>query len=232
MRGRGTGLAALVLLAALVVMAAPATAARAGSGQAGASQAAPPAASPAPVSAAPSAYALLASIQGLETSLAAIPSRTIHASRHQRAQFEAQVAAIERNVSEALPGLAQAVEHKPEDVGLAFRFYRDADAIYQVALRAGDLVQRYGGQGEGAVLAANLSRVGQQLDQLAEFIQVRGSALSAAAAHAAAIPPRPRELNIPDANGQERRSNRRRHERRTKHSEHKSSDAGEATPHR
>lgn len=160
-----------------------------------------PAAARAPRSAAPSAYALLASIQGLETSLAAIPARTLRVDQSRRRRFQAEVTAIERNVSAALPGLTEQVEHSPYDVGLAFRLFRDADAVYQVALRAGDLVQEHGGAGEGAVLAANLARVGQQLDALANFIQVRGSALSAAAARAAKVPPRPQELNIPNANG-------------------------------
>ncbi|MGH9474388.1 MAG: hypothetical protein ACRD1M_16790 [Terriglobales bacterium] len=160
-----------------------------------------PAAARAPRSAAPSASALLASIQGLETSLAAIPARTLRVDQSRRRRFQAEVTAIERNVSAALPGLTEQVEHSPYDVGLAFRLFRDADAVYQVALRAGDLVQEHGGAGEGAVLAANLARVGQQLDALANFIQVRGSALSAAAARAAKVPPRPQELNIPNANG-------------------------------
>lgn len=195
-------------------------------------QASAPPAPPPPASAAPAAYALVASIQGLETSLAAIPAQSIHhVDRQQRAQYQAEVAAIERNVSEALPGLAQAVEHSPEDVGLAFRFYRDAEAIYQVALRAGDVVQRHGGRGEGAVLAANLARVGQQLDVLAQFIQVRGSALSAAAARAAAVPPRPRELNIPNANAPERRDSHRRRTRHARRKEHKTTTAPDGTPH-
>lgn len=194
-------------------------------------QASAPPPAPAPASAAPAAYALLASIQGLETSLAAIPPQSVHVDRRQRAQYQAEVAAIERNVSQALPGLAQAVERSPQDVGLAFRFYRDAEAIYQVALRAGDVVERHGGRGEGAVLAANLTRVGQQLDGLAQFIQVRGSALSAAAARAAAVPPPPRELAIPNANAPARRETHRRHPRHAKHKKPPAAAAPDATPH-
>lgn len=189
-----------IIVASLIAL--PAVAA--GQSRSGAGGQSGAAAAPLPRSAAPSAFALLASIQGLETSLAAIPAHTLRVDRHRRRRFQAEVAAIERNVSAALPGLAEEVEHSPYDLGLAFRFYRDAEAVYQVALRAGDLVQEHGGTGEGAVLAASLARVGQQLDVLANFIQVRGSALSAAAAQAAKVPPRPRELNIPNANGPER----------------------------
>ncbi len=163
----------------------------------------------APASAGATANALLASVQGLETTLAAIPARSIHARSQRRREYRADVTAIERNVSQAVPGLVAAVVRSPRDVGKAFRLYRDVDAVYQVALRAGALVTTHGGQGEGAVLNADLVRVGHELDRLANFIQVTGSAQSAALAHRASQPARPRHLDISNANGPAARAKRR-----------------------
>lgn len=161
----------------------------------------------APANASASANALLASVQGLETTLSAIPARSIHGGSQHRREYRADVAAINRNVAQALPGLVAAVVRSPQDVGKAFRLYRDANAVYQVALRAGAVVATHGGQGEGAVLNADLTRVGRELDRLANFIQVTGSAQSAALAHGgAATRSRPRHLDISNANGPEPRA--------------------------
>ncbi|MGH9536055.1 MAG: hypothetical protein ACRD2E_14490 [Terriglobales bacterium] len=186
----------------------------------------------APATAAPAAKALLASIQGLETTLDAIPARTLRVNSQGRREYRAEVAAIERNVSAALPGLTLAVTASPLDVGKAFRLYRDADAVDQVAMHAAATVDRYGGREASDVLNANLAGVGHQLDALGNFIEVTGSAQSAALARAAAPPPAPRHLDISNANGRTPRRDqaRRRTTKRPKHPSQTSSGGDDSHP--
>lgn len=160
---------------------------------------------PTPMPAGPLARSLFASLGNLQTSLAAVNPERWRAKPAVRDQFQTDRAAINRNLVEALPSLALKVEGAPQDLGQAFRLYRDVDAVYSVALRVADLTARYADANQSQAVSAALEQVHRNLDALADFIQVTGSAQSAEllqlrAQHDAPPPAPPKAVVIDNAN--------------------------------
>lgn len=154
------------------------------------------------------ARSLFSALQSLQGALAQVTPEQWRAKDSARVQFRTDRASIERNVVEALPGLALKLENAPEDLGAAFRLYRDGEAVYAVALRAADLASRYGDKARADAIAAALQQTDASLDALADFIQVTGSEQAAElarfrTAHPDAPPASapPKTLVINDANG-------------------------------
>lgn len=178
------------------------------------SAAAPPSPTMAPVP------ELMSALSAMGTELAALAQQRWRAPSQERADFLTDEAAIARNLQLAAPGLAAAAQHSPTDLGAAFRLYRDAEAVYSVALRAGDFVAHRGDEEQRDALRAPLARVHAALEAFGDSIAARGEAqnqeltrLRARVATLAAADAHPRVLVINAANGSAAETEARRRER-------------------
>lgn len=124
------------------------------------------------------ARALSAALAHLQADMAAVRSDRWRAKSELREQFNTDYASIRRNLTEAVPGLVDKVEQAPQDLGAAFRLYRDVEAVYAVAQRSSDLVTKYGSAEQAGAVDSGLQQVHWSLESLADFIQTTGSTQS------------------------------------------------------
>ncbi|HXE30669.1 MAG TPA: hypothetical protein VN515_02580 [Terriglobales bacterium] len=145
-------------------------------------------------------------LNGLQTSLAAVDPDSLHASKSDKQAVAEGQASIQRNLKEAVPELLEAFRATPDDAGVAFRLYRDLDAV----LGSAEAVAAQGGSDTN--LDSSTAAVRSRLNQLGDWIESRGSSnyaslqslkstAAAAASQPKPAPQAPSTLVINDANG-------------------------------
>lgn len=166
-----------------------------------------PAAPSAPVAGEALAARLGQSLQHLQAAMAAVDTARLHLHDEGKQVIADSQASVARNLESAMPSLLSAFSQTPEDLGAAFRLYRDGEAVLGVAQRSSEAIPAKDADAGGAALAASTDEVRAGLSQLADWIATQGqsqyAALQRARAAAAAPPaaPPPATLVIQDANG-------------------------------
>lgn len=149
------------------------------------------------------------SLQHLQSAMAAVDPQHLHLHDEGKQVIADSQASVARNLDDAMPSLLSAFSQAPEDLGAAFRLYRDGEAVLGVAQRSSEAIPARDADAGGAALAASTEEVRAGLKQLADWIETQGQsqyaalqrAQAAQAAQPAAPPPPPATLVIQDANG-------------------------------
>ncbi len=144
----------------------------------------------------------------LRTAVDGLDPSQLHLNHSQRQALRDSQASLDRNLSEAAPGLLAAYRAAPGDVGAAFRLYRDLDAVLGVAQRSAEAMSPRDADNGQAALQSSADQLRAHLDQLGDWIEAQGSA-NYARLQAARTPPvaaqpapaPPQTLVIHDANG-------------------------------
>ena len=153
-------------------------------------------------------------VRQLRDAVAASDLEAWHVGRKERRILAEARRSLALNLDDAVPNLLAVWKRQPENLGAAFRLYRDLSAVEQVAASTAESAQRDGGGEDATALGASTQALKQELHRLADFIQATGT-LQYAQLHAAATTPapsaRPTRLVIQNANGRRARRRRRHH---------------------
>ncbi|HVA63482.1 MAG TPA: hypothetical protein VNF74_07140, partial [Terriglobales bacterium] len=156
----------------------------------------------------------------LQAAVQAVDPDALHIAGDQKKALAQSQASLERNLTEAVPGLLAAFRKTPENMGAAFRLYRDLDAVLSVAQHSVEAIPNadQDGNDPSAALASATSGLRDSLGKLGDWIEARGAAnyaslermraQAAAAARPATAPPPPKTLIINDANAPSSRKKR------------------------
>lgn len=90
-------------------------------------------------------------------------------SSKQQAQHDAD--SLQRNLREALPGLIQAAQSAPADVGPKFKLYRNLNALYDVMASLTESAGAFGKKEDYDALAADTRRLDALRRQLADRLE-------------------------------------------------------------
>lgn len=172
-----------------------------------------PMAAQAPAPAAPNGAGVAADLQQALTPLGAavqaLDPDSLHLNGAEKQALAESKGSLQRNLSEAVPGLLAEFRKAPENMGAAFRLYRDLDAVLSVAQHSIEAIPpARDGSDPGAALASATNGLRTSLNHLGDWIEARGAANYAslehfrtqAAAAPKAPPPPPKTLIINDAN--------------------------------
>jgi len=111
---------------------------------------------------------------------------------------------IQRNITNALPGLISAVRSAPQSLAANFKLYRNLNALYDVLASLGESAGAFGKREEYEVIAPHVGAIdddrrayGDLLAQMTASADSRIAAYQQAAAQAAAAPP-PKKIIVDD----------------------------------
>lgn len=119
-----------------------------------------------------------------------------------RQQTAANVESLQRNMTNALPGLLTAAQQNPSSLNASFKLYRNLNALYDVMSNVAESAGAFGSKEEYSALARDVGDLdnsrrilGEAMDSLtaqrdAEFTRIQQAARQAAAQTAAAPPKR------------------------------------------
>jgi hypothetical protein len=114
-----------------------------------------------------------------------------------KAQASDNVESIQRNITNALPGLISAVRSAPQSLGANFKLYRNINALYDVLANLAESAGAFGKREEYEVIAPHVAAIdddrrayGDLLAQMTASADSRIAAYQQAAAQAAAQPPK------------------------------------------
>ena len=163
--------------------------------------------SPAPANTVPAAQnvpdpgSLLSRIQqetlGLNADLGKLRIDKWKTDSSTKAQASDNVESIQRNITNALPGLISAVRSAPQSLGANFKLYRNINALYDVLANLAESAGAFGKREEYEVIAPHVAAIdddrrayGDLLAQMTASADSRIAAYRQAAAQAAAQPPK------------------------------------------
>ncbi|MGH9480791.1 MAG: hypothetical protein ACRD1L_01760, partial [Terriglobales bacterium] len=129
---------------------------------------------------------LQVALDALHNAFSGLDTDSLHLSDKQKqAMYDSQTS-IQRNLSDALPALLTAYRAAPDNLGAAFRLYRDVDAVLMVAQQsAATLGSR--DSDDRDTLASSSSDLEAALKRLGNWIESEGNAAyTARKPHAAA----------------------------------------------
>ena len=114
-----------------------------------------------------------------------------------KSQATDNVESIQRNITNALPGLISAVRSAPQSLGANFKLYRNINALYDVLANLAESAGAFGKREEYEVIAPHVAAIdddrrayGDLLAQMTASADSRIAAYQQAAAQAAAQPPK------------------------------------------
>ena len=114
-----------------------------------------------------------------------------------KSQASDNVESIQRNITNALPGLISAVRSAPQSLGANFKLYRNINALYDVLANLAESAGAFGKREEFEVIAPHVAAIdedrrayGDLLAQMTASADSRMAAYQQAAAQAAAQPPK------------------------------------------
>ena len=114
-----------------------------------------------------------------------------------KSQGTDNVESIQRNITNALPGLISAVRSAPQSLGANFKLYRNINALYDVLANLAESAGAFGKREEYEVIAPHVAAIdddrrayGDLLAQMTASADSRIAAYQQAAAQAAAQPPK------------------------------------------
>lgn len=112
-----------------------------------------------------------ASVQNLQASVQSLTPGEWKTSGSEKQEMTAAQQSLQRNLSEAVPGLLQAWNRAPQNLSEAFRLYRDLDVVYQVTSRLEASAGAHAPSDQARALAASTGQLKQSLQQLGDYIQ-------------------------------------------------------------
>jgi len=114
-----------------------------------------------------------------------------------KSQATDNLQSIQRNITNALPGLISAVRSAPQSLGANFKLYRNINALYDVLANVAESAGAFGKREEYEVIAPHVAAIdddrrayGDLLAQMTASADSRIAAYQQAAAKAAAEPPK------------------------------------------
>ena len=114
-----------------------------------------------------------------------------------KSQATDNVESIQRNITNALPGLISAVRSAPQSLGANFKLYRNINALYDVLANLAESAGAFGKREEYEVVAPHVAAIdddrrayGDLLAQMTASADSRIAAYQQAAAQAAVQPPK------------------------------------------
>jgi hypothetical protein len=114
-----------------------------------------------------------------------------------KSQATGNVDSIQRNITNALPGLISAVRSAPQSLGANFKLYRNVNALYDVLANLAESAGAFGKREEYEVIAPHVAAIdddrrayGDLLAQMTAAADSRIAAYQQATAQAAAQPPK------------------------------------------
>src|SRR5690348_14764832 len=112
---------------------------------------------------------------------------------------------IQRNISNALPGLISGVRSAPQSLGANFKLYRNINALYDVLANLAESAGAFGKREEYEVIAPHVAAIdddrrayGDFLAQMSASADSRIAAYQQAAAQAAAAAQAPKKIIVDD----------------------------------
>jgi len=111
-------------------------------------------------------------LDGLQSAVGTLDTTNMKLPQSEKQAVADSQASIARNLQEAVPGLISAYAAQPNNVGAAFRLYRDVDAVLTVSERTHDALPA----GQATDLASANQALRDQLDQLGDWIESRATA--------------------------------------------------------
>ncbi len=170
--------------------------------------------SPAPAPAAPvqnlaDPEALLSRIQqetrGLGADLGKLRIDKWKVDSATKSQATDNVESIQRNITNALPGLISAVRSAPQSIGANFKLYRNINALYDVLANLTESAGAFGKREEYEIIAPHAAAIdddrrayGDFLAQMTALADSRIAAYQQAAAQAAVAQP-PKKIVVDDS---------------------------------
>lgn len=146
------------------------------------------------------------SVQNLQASVQSLTPEKWKGSGDEKQELSAARQSLQRNLSEAVPGLLQAWNQAPQNLSEAFRLYRDLDVVYQVTSRLAASAGEHAPSDQARALTASAGQFKQSLQQLGDYIQATAALQytqvqrARAAAARPAPAPAPKSVIINDAN--------------------------------
>ncbi len=114
-----------------------------------------------------------------------------------KSQATDNLESIQRNITNALPGLISGVRSAPQSLGANFKLYRNINALYDVLANLAESAGAFGKREEYEVIAPHVAAIdddrrayGDLLAQMTASTDSRIAAYQQAAAQAAAQPPK------------------------------------------
>lgn len=114
-----------------------------------------------------------------------------------KSQATDNVDSIQRNITNALPGLISTVRSAPQSLGANFKLYRNINALYDVLANLAESAGAFGKREEYEVIAPHVAAIdddrrtyGDLLAQMTAWADSRITAYQQAAAQAAERPPK------------------------------------------
>lgn len=146
-----------------------------------------------------------ASVQNLRASVQTLTPDQWKTSKDEKQELTAAQQSLQRNLSEAVPGLLQTWNRAPQNLSEAFRLYRDLDVVYQVTSRLAASAGQHAPTGQARTILASTDQLKQTLQQLGDYIQATAAlqytqVQQACAAAQPAPAPAPKSIVINDAN--------------------------------
>ena len=122
-----------------------------------------------------------------------------------KSQATDNVDSIQRNITNALPGLISAVRSAPQSLAANFKLYRNVSALYDVLANLGESAGAFGKREEYEVIAPHIAALddyrrayGDLLAQMTASADTRIAAYQQAAAQAAAAAQVPKKIVVDD----------------------------------
>lgn len=123
------------------------------------------------------------------------------ADSEMKRQLQENVAAIQRNVTTALPGIIQQVRSDPQSVAASFKLYRNLNVLYDVFASVTESAGAFGPKNEFQMLASDANRLDKlrhtladDLDSLAAYKDSELVRLRTQVAQAQTAPPPPKKV--------------------------------------
>lgn len=146
--------------------------------------------------------------QSMQVDLAKMRIDKWKADSSTKAQTQADVGSMQRNLSSALPNVMNEVRTNPANITSAFRLYRNVNALYDVLTTTTEMAGAFGSKDEYRSLASDTQNLddarrllADQLESLAslkesEIAQLKNQVVAAKAA----VPPTPPKKIVVDDN--------------------------------
>lgn len=153
-------------------------------------------------------------VQSLQASVQSLTPQKWKTSGDEKQELTAAQQSLQRNLSEAVPGLVQTWNRAPQNLSEAFRLYRDLDVVHQVASRLATAAEQHAPADQAQSINASTEQLKQSLQQLGNYIQATAALQYTQVQQARTAPPpapaAPKSIIINDANSAPVHTTRRR----------------------
>ncbi len=92
-------------------------------------------------------------------------------------QAEGLAASIQRNLTEAMPGLIRDAQNSHGGIGATFKLYNNVNVVYESLESLVEVANSYGKKGESSQIAADYAALGRLRQELSGYIQQTAATL-------------------------------------------------------